>query len=251
MARDKGRERRDAAGVGPDPADARRRLVPIEDLKGYTLAAGEPDIRGWDVRTLGGRDLGEVEDLLVDPDRGEVVMLEVDMRGEAGNHHAEVAIRSVQLDRTIAACWWTVRDLVSQNDVRARDRVDPAERERLVDRPVDANRDMRFGAFDDARGENVIRREDGSEEVVVERRPVVEEVVVRRRVVDTKSDEPARKRSASGRGSGCEASNLVCFGSSGLHLRLNPPAHSVRAARAESWCSYFTAGSALPCRRAC
>jgi len=191
MARDKGRTRRDAAGVGPDPADARRRLIPIEDLKGYTLAAGEPDIRGWDVRTLGGRELGEVEDLLVDPDRGEVVMLEVDMRGEAGNRHAEVPIRSVQLDRSRRCVRVDSGDLVSQSDIRARDRVDPVERERLVDRPVDVGRDLRLGAFDDSRGENVVRREDGSEEVVVERRPVVEEVVVRRRIVDTNPDERA------------------------------------------------------------
>jgi sporulation protein YlmC with PRC-barrel domain len=191
MARDKGRERRDAAGVGPDPADARRRLIPIEDLKGYTLAAGEPDIRGWDVRTLGGRDLGEVEDLLVDPDRGEVVMLEVDLRGDASNRHAEVPIRSVQLDRARRCVLVDSGDLVSQNDLRARDRVDPAERDRLGDRPEDANRDVRFGAFDDARGESVVRREDGSEEVVVERRPVVEEVVVRRRIVETNSDDRA------------------------------------------------------------
>ncbi len=37
------------------------------------------------------------EDLLVDPERGEVVMLEVELRD--GAVHAEVPIRSVQLDR--------------------------------------------------------------------------------------------------------------------------------------------------------
>jgi hypothetical protein len=174
--------------VGPDPADARRRLVPIEDLKGFTLAAGEPDIRGWDVRTLGGRDLGEVEDLLVDPDRREVVMLEVDMRGEAGSH-AEVPIRNVQLDRASRVVLVDSGDLLSRNDIRARDRVDPNERERIREQPTDGNRDLRFGAFDDARQDSVVRREDGSEEVVLERRPVVEEVVMRRRVVETNGDD--------------------------------------------------------------
>jgi hypothetical protein len=189
MAKDRGRERRDSAGVGPDPADARRRLVPIEDLKGYTLAAGEPDIRGWDVRTIGGRDLGEVENLLVDPDRGEVVMLEVDVRGAAGNRHAEVPIRNVQLDRDRRCVLVDSGDLVSTSGERARARESAAQGERVVDEPLAVRGDARPVGYEDARSGSIVRHDDGTEEVVVERRPLVEEVVVRRRQVDTDRDE--------------------------------------------------------------
>lgn len=206
MAKDK-RLRRDLAGVGPDPDDARRRLISLDDLEGYTMAAGEPDVRGWEVRTLSGRDLGEVEDLLVDPDRGEIVMLEVDMRGEGV--HAEVPLRSVQLDRDRKVVLVDSGELDTRNDMRARDRVDAVERDRIRDDYRDTSRDVRYGSREehpdtrnqDERDElarNQIAREraerdqsarpvgdDGVEETVVERRPVIEEVVVRRRVVDT------------------------------------------------------------------
>ncbi|HUF50663.1 MAG TPA: PRC-barrel domain-containing protein [Longimicrobiales bacterium] len=181
MARKKRGPTRDAAGVGPDPTASRRRLIPLDDLTGYTMAAGEPDIRGWDVRTLGGRELGEVEDLLVDPDRGEVVMLEVDVRGEGT--HAEVPLRAVQLDRARKVVLVDSGELETRNDVRARERLDVVERERVRDTYRNATRDVRYGTSDEA-----ARREDGVDEVVVERRPVVEEVVVRRRIVEAKSD---------------------------------------------------------------
>jgi sporulation protein YlmC with PRC-barrel domain len=96
MAKHKDRSERDRAGVGPEP-HASRKLVPLNDLDGYYFAKGEPDIRGWDVLTVNGRELGEVEDVLVDPDRREVVMLEVELRDDGVR--AEVPIRAVQLDR--------------------------------------------------------------------------------------------------------------------------------------------------------
>ena len=52
------REARDAAGVGPY-ARERESLVAMSTLKSWTVSEGEPDIRGWDVRTVGGRQLGE------------------------------------------------------------------------------------------------------------------------------------------------------------------------------------------------
>ncbi|HSJ08927.1 MAG TPA: PRC-barrel domain-containing protein [Longimicrobiales bacterium] len=178
MAKDK-RARRDQAGVGPDPVTRRGKLVPMAALEGYTLGDGEPDIRGWTVCTLGGRDLGEVEDLLIDPERGEVVMLEVDMRGEGV--HAEVPIRAVQLDRKDKRVLVDSGDLDTRNDVRARDRFSETDRERTKEEFHEAPRDVRYEATEDM--ERTID-EDGVEETVIERRPVVEEVVVRRRVVE-------------------------------------------------------------------
>ena len=56
---------------------ASARLVPLRSLSGYRLAAGEPDIRGWEVRDRDGGRLGVVEDLLIDADTSEVAALAV------------------------------------------------------------------------------------------------------------------------------------------------------------------------------
>jgi sporulation protein YlmC with PRC-barrel domain len=181
MAKDKDRIRRDQAGIGPNPDESRRNLISIDDLDGYTIADGEPDIRGWDVRTLNGREIGEIEDLLVDPDRGEVVMLEVELRD--GGVHAEVPIRSVQLDRSNKSVIVDSGDVDSRYDVRARDRMDETHRDDIRGRHSEPGRSVSYGALD--RGVDANRTvRDGIEETVIERRPVIEEVVVRRRVAE-------------------------------------------------------------------
>ncbi|MGH7460462.1 MAG: PRC-barrel domain-containing protein [Longimicrobiales bacterium] len=91
------RSRRDQAGVGPDPSYVAGDLVPMRELSDFRFAAGEPDVRGWEVCTLTGQQIGRVEDVLIDPRRGQVVLLDVDLREEAGNR--EVPLRAVQLDR--------------------------------------------------------------------------------------------------------------------------------------------------------
>lgn len=87
---------RDVAGVGPDTRQTRH-LTPLKELKKFRLASGEPDIRGWTVFTSSGRELGEVEDLLVDPTRREVVMIDIDMRGT--DRHSLAPIRAAWVDR--------------------------------------------------------------------------------------------------------------------------------------------------------
>jgi sporulation protein YlmC with PRC-barrel domain len=182
--------RRDQAGVGPDPSESRRRLVSMDDLSGYTVAKGEPDIRGWEVRTLGGRELGEVEDLLVDPQRGEVVMLEVELRGDGV--HAEVPLRSVQIDRKRKVVIVDSGDISdgTQGNVRARDRMDPAERENIRGTYRDSSGEIRYDQHaDHERGDidHSVHEQTtigDTEETVVERRPMIEEVVVRRRPAD-------------------------------------------------------------------
>ena len=91
------REGRDAAGVGPY-AGEREKLVAMSSLDSWTVSEGEPDIRGWEVRTVSGRELGTVRDLLVDADAGEVVLLDIDLPGT--DRHTFVPIRLVQIDRT-------------------------------------------------------------------------------------------------------------------------------------------------------
>jgi sporulation protein YlmC with PRC-barrel domain len=80
MTKDIKNNRSHEAGVGPDPRQARH-LTPLSELKHFRVAQGDPDIRGWTVYTSNGRDIGVVDDLLVDTTRGEVVMLDIDLKG--------------------------------------------------------------------------------------------------------------------------------------------------------------------------
>jgi sporulation protein YlmC with PRC-barrel domain len=87
---------RDEAGVGPNPNDARR-LVPLKELDDYRVADGEPDIRGWNVYTATGREIGDIEDLLVDTDMGEVVMVDIDLKRD--DRHTLAPIKAAWIDR--------------------------------------------------------------------------------------------------------------------------------------------------------
>ena len=87
---------RDEAGVGPNPRDARR-LVPLRDLDDYKVAEGEPDIRGWNVYTATGREIGDIDDLLVDVDMGEVVMVDIDLKRD--DRHSLAPIKAAWIDR--------------------------------------------------------------------------------------------------------------------------------------------------------
>jgi hypothetical protein len=168
--------------VGPDPDEARRHgLVPLHELDGYEMADGEPDIRGWDVRTLSGHAIGEIEDLLIDQERGEVVMIDVELR--EGGLHAEIPIRSVQLDRDRKVVLVDSGDVDARHDQRPRDRLRAVDRsDDVPDARASSSRRVTYGS----REEHLRAAEpgDADEEVVIERRPVIEEVVVRRRVVD-------------------------------------------------------------------
>ena len=53
------------------------RVVPLDELRGYAVARGEPDVRGWDVIAGDGRRIGEVDELLVDAEAKKVRFLDV------------------------------------------------------------------------------------------------------------------------------------------------------------------------------
>lgn len=170
---DKDRIRRDAAGVGPYPME-RDRLVPLSKLGNWQIAKGDPDIRGWEIRTVSGRQLGVVRDLLIDRDAGEAVLLDVDLPGTARN--AFVPIRVAQIDRAARVVF------MDSADVGILD----AEVPTVTAAPVDSRRET-----------------VAPTEVVVDRRPIVEETVVRRREADalppadiSMTDEAARIREA-------------------------------------------------------
>jgi hypothetical protein len=90
------RAARDAAGVGPYASD-RERLVSMASLDNWHVPDSEPDIRGWELRTVSGRQLGVVQDLLIDAAGREDVMLDFDVPAE--NSHVCVPIRNVEIDR--------------------------------------------------------------------------------------------------------------------------------------------------------
>jgi hypothetical protein len=144
----------------------------LSDLGKWDVAEGEPDIRGWEVRTIGGRELGKIKELLVDPDAGEVVMLDVDLSGS--DRHALVPLRIVEIDRPKRVVRMDSADLTPEE----REAVAEAEGSSAVstEKPVSERKWADTG--------RVKYPSQGNDEVVVERRPVVEEVVVRRRLVD-------------------------------------------------------------------
>lgn len=194
MARLDDRGGRDAAGTGPyhrPDSD----LVPLRELADWTLTDGEPDIRGWEVSTVGGRAIGTVRDLLVDRQAGEVVLLDLDLAG--GDRRGRAPIRAVQIDRKARVVRMDSADLLDgaalgvadHEDRRPNDDV-RLRSDRAVGRDLDGDdaRELDRTRHRDLDGDVDTRREllaDGTEETVVERRPVMyEEVVVRRRPVD-------------------------------------------------------------------
>ena len=157
--KDKGVER-DAAGVGPH-ARERGDLVPLSEMKGWNVVAGGADIRSWEVRTLAGRVLGHVRDMLVDRKAGEVVMLDVDIAGS--DQRAMVPLRLVEIDRERRLVRADSGDML---------RYDDSSGARLTTEELGRVRPQRQA------------RPGTVQERVVERRPVVEETIVRRRVAD-------------------------------------------------------------------
>src|SRR5688500_18214361 len=74
------------------------RVVPLNQLPGYKVADGEPDIRGWDVGASDGQRLGKVEELLVDTQANKVRYVDVDVDGD--NRHITVPIGYARLEES-------------------------------------------------------------------------------------------------------------------------------------------------------
>ena len=153
----------DAAGVGPYARELED-LVPLSSMRGWNVIDGEADIRSWDVRTVSGRALGTVRELLVDRKAGEVVMIDVDLAGSPD--HAYVPLRVVEIDRARRIVRADSGDLSSAGLMPGT----PRAVEGIADR-------------------GSVRYQGSTSERVVERRPIVEETVVRRRDLDA-ADAP-------------------------------------------------------------
>lgn len=133
MARLDDRGGRDSAGFGPyHRPDAE--LVPLRDLGDWQLGEGEPDIRGWEVRTIGDRTIGTVRDLLIDRAAREVVLLELDLEG--GDRRGRAPIRAAQIDRRARVIRMDSADLIGGADLG---RDESVVRDREVDRAIAAH----------------------------------------------------------------------------------------------------------------
>jgi hypothetical protein len=165
MAKEDPRRSRDAAGVGPY-ARERAGLVPLSQMKGWNVLDGEADIRSWEVRTVSGKVLGHVRDLLVDAKAGEVVLIDVDLAGS--DRRAYVPIRVVEVDRARRVVRADTADLQEQTTAS----------------------EVRLSSDELAKVRKDVRYADRSGERVVDRKPIVEETVVRRRLVDEPDTRP-------------------------------------------------------------
>lgn len=114
MPTDNERVRRDQGSVGPDPRQARS-LVPMRQLDKLKIADGEPDIRGWEVFTSEGREVGEVRELLVDTTSMEVVMLDVDLKRD--DRHTLAPIRAAWIDRPSRRVVISAEEITSDDDI--------------------------------------------------------------------------------------------------------------------------------------
>ena len=97
-------------------AGQREKLVPLSTLESWTVSDGEPDIRGWELRTVSGRQLGRISDLLIDEQAGEVVLIDVDLPGS--DRHTLVPMRVVQIDRARRVVLMDSADLPATNSAR-------------------------------------------------------------------------------------------------------------------------------------
>jgi uncharacterized protein (TIGR02271 family) len=78
------------------------RIVPLDELKDFQVAEGDPDVRGWEVLSADGRKIGEVDNLLVDRMAMKVRYLDVDIDDEhltdGVDRHILVPIGHARLD---------------------------------------------------------------------------------------------------------------------------------------------------------
>lgn len=77
-------------------------LARLGELDDYKVADGDPDIRGWEVRTADGRKIGKVEELIAEPATMKVRYMEVKLDEKAGgtrdNEFTLMPIGTARLD---------------------------------------------------------------------------------------------------------------------------------------------------------
>ncbi len=83
-------------------AVTRAQLARLHQLNDFKVADGDPDVRGWPVKTADGRRAGKVDDLIVDTEAMKVRYLDVELDRKAlqlnEERHVLVPIANVRLD---------------------------------------------------------------------------------------------------------------------------------------------------------
>jgi len=82
--------------------DSDQRLVRLEELKNFKVVEGDSDIRGWDVKTVDGKTIGKVDELIVDPIEMRVRYVDVEVKkdvlGADHDRHVLVPIGTARID---------------------------------------------------------------------------------------------------------------------------------------------------------
>ncbi len=77
-------------------------LERMSQLKDFDVAPGEPDIRGWTVKTAQGREIGSVSDLIIEPEAMKVRQIEVNLNRDvtpgSSAHQVMAPIASADID---------------------------------------------------------------------------------------------------------------------------------------------------------
>lgn len=78
------------------------RVVPLDKLDDFKIADGDPDVRGWEVRSSDNRKIGKIDDVLIDTTAMKVRYLDVDLdkdfRGGDKDRHVLIPIGYAQLN---------------------------------------------------------------------------------------------------------------------------------------------------------
>ena len=84
-------------------ADYNKDLKRFSEMDNVEVAKDDPDIRGWDVTTADGQELGEIKDLLVDTRTMKVHAVEVELEGShfdwSDNRRVVVPVDSLRVNR--------------------------------------------------------------------------------------------------------------------------------------------------------
>jgi hypothetical protein len=96
-----------------------------------------PEVRGWEVRTIGGRKIGSITDLLFEPDGGRVSFLDVDLSGT--DRHTYVPARVVEIDRERRIVLMDSAD-VPESDLPRDEQTEPPDSAPFADLPPTVER---------------------------------------------------------------------------------------------------------------
>ncbi|HET9983918.1 MAG TPA: PRC-barrel domain-containing protein [Longimicrobiales bacterium] len=116
------------AGVGRRPArddeagetrETLPELATLDELDGYRIASGDANPKGWDVVAADGREIGEVDELIVDTEAMKVRYLDVDLDSDKlgfgdRDRHVLIPIGYATLDRDDKK---VIVDVVTSTDV--------------------------------------------------------------------------------------------------------------------------------------